>query len=118
MNRSITEVSILGTIYHIKYDVTEKQDSMIEDCRGYTDETSKSLVIGKEGSDCDCENIEYLKNKTLRHEIIHAFLIESGLDNNSFTVNEPWAHNEEMVDWIARQFSKIQKVYEFLGIAE
>lgn len=118
MNRSITEVSILGTMYHIKYDVTADQESILENSRGYTDETSKSIVIGEVDPDCDYENIEYSKNKTLRHEIVHAFLIESGLDNASSPVDGPWAHNEEMVDWIARQFPKIQKVYEFLGIAE
>lgn len=118
MNRSITEVSILGTMYHIKYDVTADQESILENSRGYMDETSKSLVIGEADTDCDCASIEYLKNKTLRHEIIHAFLVESGLGNSSFTVNGPWADNEEMVDWIARQFTKIQKVYELLGITE
>ena len=37
--------------------------------------------------------------KVIRHELVHAFLFESGLSVNS------WADNEEIVDWIAIQFS-------------
>lgn len=38
----------------------------------------------------------------IRHELVHAFLFESGLSVNS------WADNEEIVDWIAIQFPKLQ----------
>lgn len=37
--------------------------------------------------------------------IIHAFLHESGLDVCS------WAHNEEMVDWLAIQFPKLYEAF-------
>jgi hypothetical protein len=50
---------------------------------------------------------------TLRHEIIHAFLHESGLSGSSVT-DVPWAVNEEMVDWFAIQFPKMIKVFEQL----
>ena len=43
----------------------------------------------------------------MRHELIHAFLFESGLAENS-----NWARNEEMVDWIARQFPKMAKTFQ------
>lgn len=52
---------------------------------------------------------------TLRHEVIHAFLNESGLQWNSFAPENAWAKNEEMVDWIAIQAPKIFKVYQELG---
>lgn len=52
---------------------------------------------------------------TLRHEIIHAFLFESGLWVNSNSV-ECWAMNEEMIDWIAIQYPKISKVFKKLDI--
>lgn len=38
----------------------------------------------------------------MRHELIHAFLGESGLRSDS-----EWAENEEMVDYFAIQFEKI-----------
>ena len=49
------------------------------------------------------------KNSVKRHELIHAFLYESGLDACS------WANNEEMVDWIAIQFPKLFKAFQEVG---
>ena len=56
----------------------------------------------------------YFKS-SLRHEIIHAFLNESGLKDN-FEHVPRMGHEETMVDWIANQFPKIADVYEKLGI--
>ena len=60
------------------------------------------------------ENLEEYKKNVLRHEIIHAFLYESGLQNNS-ACGGAWAQNEEMIDWIAIRFSKIQKAFKEAG---
>ena len=49
---------------------------------------------------------------TLRHEITHAFLNESGLQNDTSVPGSGWATNEEMVDWIAIQFPKMKKAFE------
>ncbi len=49
---------------------------------------------------------------TLRHEIVHAFFNESGLMESSSASSEGWARNEEMIDWIAIQGSKIYKAWE------
>lgn len=59
--------------------------------------------------------IEIMKKLNLRHEIIHAFLNESGLSDNSGKADN-WAKNEEMVDWFAIQSPKIYKVFEELDI--
>lgn len=48
-----------------------------------------------------------LKKETLRHEIVHAFLYESGLSGSSSKIEGGWATNEEMVDWIAIQANKL-----------
>lgn len=50
----------------------------------------------------------------LRHEIVHAFLNESGLKDCTNGA-ENWAGNEEMVDWIAIQFPKMLEVFEKVG---
>ena len=60
------------------------------------------------------DQVEYRK-QVLRHEIVHAFLFESGLDINS-NKSEEWARNEEMIDWLAIQFHKIEKVFKELDI--
>ena len=45
--------------------------------------------------------------QVIRHEIIHAMLHESGLNE--------YAHDETLVDWIALQFDKINKIVEQAG---
>lgn len=47
-------------------------------------------------------NLEDFRKKVTRHELIHAFLYESGLHEQCY-----WATNEEIVDWIAIQLPKI-----------
>jgi len=61
------------------------------------------------------DKIKRYQNKIARHEIVHAFLYESGLDCNSLKQYN-WAENEEMVDWFAIQGPKIFKIYKELDI--
>lgn len=100
------EVSILGTRYKIEY---QKDDSnMVGECDGYVDPSIKLIVVKDiEKEFNSVEDIETYKKQVLRHEIIHAFLFESGLWAN--THSESWATNEEMVDWIALQLPKIHR---------
>lgn len=110
------KINILGTEYVIEHR-SYKKDKRLKQLDGYTDISSKLIVIENDYEDRDLsiEKIELYKNKVLRHEIIHAFLYESGLDCNS---NESyhWAENEEMVDWFAIQSPKIFKIYKKLNI--
>ena len=50
------------------------------------------------------------RKKNVRHELVHAFLFECGLAENS-----NWAQNEELVDWIAIQGPKIYKAWQDAG---
>lgn len=75
------KINVLGTEYEVIYD-TLADDSM-----------------------CIYEQ------KVLCHELIHAFMYESGLDVNSNNI-EQWAMNEEMIDWMAIQMPKIMEAYE------
>lgn len=68
-------------------------------------------VLEEPNKECDFEDFSALQRKTLRHEIVHAFLAESGLFNNTYNVEVGWAMNEEMVDWFAIQSPKIFKIY-------
>lgn len=106
------KINILGTEYTIHYK-TEKEDAFLERCDGYTDKTSKNIVIAIEPLRNELSNFQIYQEKVLRHEIIHAFLFESGLHEN-------WkhsdGHDETYVDWFAVQFPKIAKVFSDLGI--
>lgn len=103
------KANILGTTYKIKRKTMENSNT-----DGWCDDTSKTIVIRKDNYN-NVGNFEYLMKKQLRHEIIHAYLSESGLQSN-FENCTQWGHNETMVDWIAIQFPKIYKTYEELNI--
>lgn len=102
-------ILILGTLYTIKY-----KNLKDADYDGYCDYTSKKIVI-RADNHYNVSDFKRLQNKQLRHEIIHAFLAESGLQSN-FEHSITWGHEETMVDWIAIQFPKLLEVYKELNI--
>lgn len=102
-------VDILGTTYKIKR--KKLKDDNVD---GWCDETSKVITIRKDNYN-QLGDFESNMKKQLLHEIIHAFLFESGLSMN-FEHCSRFGHEETMVDWIAIQFPKIHKVYEELDI--
>jgi len=109
-------VNVLGTNYSITVKA-EKDDKFFKslDCDGYVDKTSKEIVLMQLTDDnCQLKRKEVYSAKTLRHEIIHAFLFESGLGESSGAI-ESWATNEEMVDWIAYQAPKLFKAFKETG---
>lgn len=112
MNKKIDKVNILGTYYSIIYKSSDDEDIMFETCDGYIDYSSKKIVIKLfEPREDSFENLEVMENTNLRHEIIHAFIYESGLNLNS-----EWARNEEMVDFFAHQFNKMKNIFSKLSI--
>lgn len=104
-------VNILGTEYTIRF-IPEEEDDILKDYDGYCDETVKEVVVKKykHGEPGSKKNLELQEQKNHRHEIVHAFLFESGLAENS-----EWAQNEEMVDWIAKQGPKLIKAWQEAG---
>lgn len=99
-------VNVLGTQYKVIQSNSGK-DMTLETSDGYCDHTVKTCVIDTfklaPGSVSDLQ--EYRK-KVIRHELIHAFLFESGLGHES------WGTNEEIVDWIAFQFPKMLQAFQ------
>lgn len=113
-----TKINILGTEYKIFLDVKTEKDKRLEDAYGFTDFCTKEIVISEDTTnktDTSMNNLIEFRNKVLRHEIIHAFLYESGLRENS-NKQYAWADNEEMVDWFAIQGPKIFETYKNLNI--
>lgn len=109
-------VNILGTEYTIE-ERTIKQDKLLNDCDGYCDKTSKEIVISICDKDnCELHNPEWYRRKLIRHEIIHAFLFESGLHECANWEVKDSSHNEQIVDWFAIQSPKIFKVFQELDI--
>lgn len=113
-------VNILGTKYTITIkDYKDDKFFQLDEAAGYCAFTDKAIVICNmetfpnwdNESERACENS---MKTTLRHEIIYAFLNESGLAANS-NETEAWARNEEMVDWFAIQGPKIAKIWQEVG---
>lgn len=106
------KVNILGTEYEIIMDALKEEYPKLKKCTGYTDFSIKQIVISKlERDEMTITDLEWFRRKVLRHELIHAFLYESGLAENS-----DYAENEEMVDWIAMQFEKMLEIFTKLKI--
>ena len=112
MNDNSCRISILGTEYTVLFDVPEEE--MPENSDGCMDQSIKAIKIAKfEPSRDSLKNLDEYKNKVLRHEVIHAFLYESGLWNNSGS-SEAWGQDETITDWFAIQFPKILEVFREL----
>lgn len=107
------KVDILGSEWAIKFG-TLKEYPNLENMDGYTDSSTREIIVDNMESQQDIpgskKNMEEYRKQVVRHEIIHAFLYESGLESNSSSTDS-WAINEEMVDWFAIQTPKIFKVF-------
>lgn len=103
-------VDVLGTEYLILFGVPDEE--IPEGSDGCMDQSIRTIKIAHfENTRDSLEDLDLYRKKVLRHEIIHAFLYESGIWNCSGS-SESWANNEEMVDWIAIQFPKMLKAFE------
>lgn len=104
--KTLNEINILGTKYKIVEDNCNN-DPLLVTKIGYTDYTSKKIVITDfRNEEIEIEDLQKYREQILRHELVHAFLCESGLHENC-----EW-HNEEMVDWLAIQAPKLQKIFK------
>lgn len=115
-----TTVNTLGTQWEIRKEDFDQPELKGKNRSGYCFPAAKQIVVEDLDTDDDWKNeSKEVKKKhasaIMRHEVVHAFLYESGLFGDS-TGSEAWATNEEMVDWIAIQFPKMYKVFAELDI--
>ena len=108
-NNVENQVNILGT----NYIIIEDNDYLIAsnadgECRPY----AKQILIRNENNmlEKDLPVLQKMqrKNEVLRHEIIHAFFYESGLDD--------YCIDEKLVTYLSIQFPKLQSIFEKLDI--
>ena len=74
-------VNILGTEYTV-VECERTEDKRLCDCDGFCEKTTKEIVVTKETKDSELANWDWYRRKILRHEVIHAFFMESGLQEN------------------------------------
>ena len=103
IERKPMKANVLGTEYKIITDdsiITQGVDGL---CKRYDKEIiirSKGEMLGSDDSE-EVKDIRY--KEVLRHELVHAFFEESGLDD--------YSNNEQLVNWLATQFPKIMKAF-------
>lgn len=110
------KINILGTEYAI-FVRKRDADKALEDCDGYTDWTIHTICVVDPEKDYDSvSDVEVYQKKVLRHEITHAFFIESGLMGHTNQSEYGGGTNDEqMVDWIALQGPKLFNVWKEAG---
>lgn len=108
MSDDVKTVDILGSKWTIKY---VDDDPAFEQSEGFTNDAAREITIEnvKISDDpllYDMQSQYINQKRVLRHELIHAYLYESGLGDSSNNC-DAWAVNEEMVDWFARNIPKM-----------
>lgn len=102
-------VSVLGTEYTIEYKDSHT-DPILERNDGYCDSSQRLIVIANIEKRSEVKNPEKIKKRILRHEIIHAFMSESGLEDD--WEHKEFGQEETVVDWFAIQFPKLLEAFK------
>ena len=102
--KDIKTVNVLGENYTITH-ASVKEDPELKDLSGYCVTADKRIVIEAD----DLKRLTYAERWVLRHELVHAFMHESGIDKECFSSTE---QEEALVDWIAIQFPKMLKAMQ------
>lgn len=102
-------VNILGSTWTILYR-KPSEDKLLSENDGYCDHSSRKIVVISEGERTELDDFKAYQKRCLRHEIIHAFMFESGLGHDWEHKN--YGQEETVVDWIALQFPKILKAFK------
>lgn len=114
-------VSILGTDYLVRKE--RYNDIPIFNAKrivSFCDTIRKEIIYcdlltHPSYTDNTYEFIKRIEQSSLRNEIVHAFLAESGLRNSSDVYEDEWTISEEMFDRIALQSIEIYKAWKETG---
>lgn len=106
------KIDILGEKWQVEFR-EESEDPCLKESDGYTDSSTRLIVVDdmRHIEPDSKKNLYVYKQQVLRHEILHAFLCESGLSTCSHK-SDSWAADEEIVDWFAIQSPKILKAFQ------
>lgn len=104
------KINILGSEWDVEYRNADIDPILQDENGGYTDPSINLIVISNKGKDDNVVDFGKIQKRYLRHEIIHAFLFESGLGFN--LEHCEFGHEETMIDWLAIQFPKILEVFK------
>lgn len=104
-------INVLGTPYRVDM-VPESEDPKLKDMDGYMDPSIKRIVVAdvnqRPADNESVHNPEWFQKNIVRHELIHAFITESGLE-------DAYWHNEDMVRWLAYMFPRLLVAFKEAG---
>ena len=103
------KINISGSEWTIQYRDVETDPILLNGNGGYSDPSVNLIVIANRKISDDVADFKEIQKRYLRHEIVHAFLYESGLGADF--AHPEFGHEETMIDWIAIQFPKILEVF-------
>lgn len=101
-------MNILGTEYTLIIDSEYCEEANAD---GITARYEKKIYMRnvqdmlEKGASQQAKQIRY--DETLRHEIVHAFLFESGLDSYSY--------DETLVQWLAAKMPQVVQTFKEMG---
>jgi len=114
-NKNLYAGEYIINVLDAKYDLYIDNDPTMLDswkADGLTDSVLKTIHIRNVFTAYDEVRYAELEFKRiLRHELIHAFMYECGLTENSFE-KEAWPVSESMTDFWATQFYKIDAMFK------
>jgi len=107
-------VDVLGSAYDL-FLTTDKEEPRFDklNCDGFCDSISRRIYVNCNVNDAALSDPRLYIFHTIKHELVHAFLYESGLSTD-FEHAHRFGHEETMVDWIAIQMPKIISCYRNL----
>ena len=107
-------INVLGTPYRVDM-VPESEDPKLKDMDGYMDPSIKRIVVAdvnqRPADNESVHNPEWFQKNIVRHELIHAFITESGLE-------DAFWHSEDMVRWLAYMFPRLLVAFKEAGAME
>lgn len=101
-----SDVNVLGEAYRASY-----KDFGEQELDGYCDESAREIWVRRDERKGDgpyFKDYAAIQRKIMRHEIVHAFFLESGL---GYT----YGNDEALVDWIAVMVPKMVRAFEMAG---
>lgn len=101
-----TTVSILGAVWTVR-SATEAEEPRLDGVNGFTDWTTRAICLEK-NTQGNIGDIKTYMNQVIKHEVVHAFMFESGL-GDSFE-HKDYGQEETIVDWFAFQMGNILNV--------
>ena len=108
------QITVLGETYTIETRDADS-DKLLERADGYTDRSARTIVLAAISDRVTLDNKLRYQAEVLRHEIVHAFIAESGIQNLT-----DYGHDDDegVVDWFARMGPKIAAVWQAAGCME